>query len=536
MGPRRAQIVARVLSLAGRQLNSFSRASWLRSRALFGMAATGIAIAVAVGIGEVALRVTDGYSLTSLALVGKTQPRVVRAPQVEQIALNAARALVLAPGVDAGWFAQDPPPTPTFEMPAWARDRAARYPADAYSPMFEFNRAFLRDRLCRSVPTEVFGNLEDFLYFTPPDDTDIYPSYRHPRRFSAPGWFTTNGFGWRGPELALNKPPNVVRIAFVGASTTVNQYYLPYSYPEFVGRWLTLLGESRGWPIRIEIINAGRTGIDSHSIAAIVRQELLPVRPDFVVYYEGANQFIPGSVLGYRLGRLYQSPVGRAADPGRLSAGRSALAARVRQFIALRRGAGGDEPAKPIQWLQIPSDVDPRDPDPDARDLPMELPAIVRDLDAIRRALSTVDGELVMTSFAWMVRDGLRVNVPEEQSLFDYLNGPYWPVSYANMRRMADLQNVTFRNFARKRSLPFIDVAAEFPMNSRLFGDAIHLRYPGIRLHAWVVFQHLARLIEQRLGEHRLPRSVAGTLTAHPAFDQPSPRVVTRAEILSSCR
>ena len=211
----RAQIVAGVLALARRQLNSFSRASWLRSRALFGIAATGIAIAAAVGIGEVALRVTDGYSLTSLALVGKTQPRVVRAPQVEQIALNAARALDLAPGVDAGWFAQDPPPTPTFEMPAWARDRAARYPADAYSPMFEFNRAFLRDRLCRSAPTEVFGNLEDFLYFTPPDDTDIYPSYRHPRRFSAPGWFTTNGFGWRGTgtraEQAAERCPDCIR-------------------------------------------------------------------------------------------------------------------------------------------------------------------------------------------------------------------------------------------------------------------------------------------------------------------------------------
>src|SRR6185295_20298650 len=85
--------------------------------------------------------------------------------------------------------------------------------------------------------------------------------------------------------------------AFVGASTTVGHHSLPFSYPEYVIHWLNLWAARSGQPVRFDGINAGREGLISASIAAIVRQEIVAAEPDLVVYYEGANQFWFGDLL-----------------------------------------------------------------------------------------------------------------------------------------------------------------------------------------------------------------------------------------------
>ena len=151
-----------------------------------------------------------------------------------------------------------------------------------------------------------------------------------------------------------------------------------------MGHWLNRWAAAREWPYRFETINAARTGIDSHSIAAIVRQELVPVEPDVVVYYEGSNQFWPPGAIRYRLGRLYPRPLtSTRAVPS--IARVSALAARAVGAVEAWRGGDGREPVKPVQSIRL-SDVDELDPDPYSPALPVELPAIVRDLESIRGA------------------------------------------------------------------------------------------------------------------------------------------------------
>jgi hypothetical protein len=333
--------------------------------------------------------------------------------------------------------------------------------------------------------------------------------------------------------VSLVKPPGTIRIAFVGASTTVGAYTHPFSYPEHVGHWLNRWAVARGWPYRFEAINAGRTGIDSHSIAAIVRQELVPVEPDLVVYYEGSNQFWPPGAISYRFGRLYPRPL-TSTRPVPSIARVSALAARAVGALDAWRGGDGREPIKPVQSIRF-SDIDEPDPDPYSGALPVELPAIVRDLDSIRGALGRIGSELVLTSFIWMVHDGMRLDLPRQMGLFRYLNTDYWPATYATMRRLADLQNRVFAGYARRNGLPFLDVAAAFPNDSNLFGDGIHLRYPAIRLHAWIVFQQLAAIIDRRIAEGRLPRPPMLHLATHPAFAQRSPRFITRSEVRGAC-
>ena len=44
-------------------------------------------------------------------------------------------------------------------------------------------------------------------------------------------------------------------------------------------------------------MNAGRDGSTTLNVAAIVRDEVVPLRPDLVIFYEGANGFDWGSVV-----------------------------------------------------------------------------------------------------------------------------------------------------------------------------------------------------------------------------------------------
>jgi hypothetical protein len=83
--------------------------------------------------------------------------------------------------------------------------------------------------------------------------------------------------------------------------------------------------------------------------------------------------------------------------------------------------------------------------------------------------------------------------------------------------------------------LPFIDMAAEFPQDPALAGDAIHLRAQGLVLQAWIYLQHLIPIIEERLADGRLPRAQTVTRTVHPAFDQPSPRLIALDQLHAGC-
>src|SRR5262249_24344933 len=121
-----------------------------------------------------------------------------------------------------------------------------------------------------------------FMVFDP-TEPNVQPVYRFPPDVTTPSGLVTNQFGWRGPPIPPDKPAETVRIAFVGASTTVGAHEFPFSYPEYVGHWLNVWSERIGRSVHFDVINAAREGITSSGIAAIVRQELLAAEPDLVV-------------------------------------------------------------------------------------------------------------------------------------------------------------------------------------------------------------------------------------------------------------
>lgn len=468
--------------------------------------------------GEFAVRVVDGYSVTRLALARVRTP-VLQSDAFERSRSSAAghlRRLPIVPGVNRDWFSQDPPQLagratvlPEFET---VYEEARRHGPPSFDIFKAWNRYFFQQEICGDG--DLFARFPGFAWLYEPSEAIPHPRYRYFPSATTPLGLVTNRFGWRGPDVDLDKPARTVRIAFLGASTTVSAHGYEFSYPDYVGRWLTIWSEQAGLGVRFEVLNLGREGISSTDIAAIVRQELLPVEPDIAVYYEGSNQFtMPGLEGGPPLDEAERLRLA-AAEPEPV--GHSALLARVHR--AWRSpGPSLVEPPKPPYLLAWPEAVNERDPDVENPHLPLSLPTILADLDGIRQSLAEVGGELFLSSFVWLAEEGMRLDPVRQRYIFEYLNLGRWPYSYSQIRRMAEFQNRVYREFAQARGLEYLAVAERFPQDPDLFMDAVHMWPGGLRLRAWLTFQELVPRLEARLRDGRLPRADRVPQTEHPA-------------------
>jgi hypothetical protein len=329
----------------------------------------------------------------------------------------------------------------------------------------------------------------------------------------------TNEFGWRGPPVPFARSPRTIRIVFVGASTTAEVHDYPFSGPEFINNWLNRWAAARGLDVRFEVLNAGRESLNSTDIAAVVRQEVAPMRPDLVVYYEGGNQ-LDLSTMVKDVPKGVPQPAGAVARWLREAAKHSALARRLEAIT------DQDEWPKPDYELSWPKGLDELDPDITRTDLPVNLNTIMRDLDSIRGDLAEVGGDLAVSSFHWLAKDGLQLDGNRHKPLVEGLNVRLFPYRYRDLERMTNFENRVFRKYAAAHGLPFVDVARYMPYDPELFSDAFHNTPPGVRLRAWIVFLQLVPIIEKKLESGEWPKPVPPDMgTTHPAFAKPPRRI-----------
>jgi lysophospholipase L1-like esterase len=101
------------------------------------------------------------------------------------------------------------------------------------------------------------------------------------------GRLTINHLGFRGPEIAVPKPPGTVRIAFLGASTT---FCMEVSSDEKVWPDLVTKRLEVGFPARrFDYVNGGVPGYGVQSSLSNLRRRVEPLDPDIIVIYEGLN-------------------------------------------------------------------------------------------------------------------------------------------------------------------------------------------------------------------------------------------------------
>ena len=125
----------------------------------------------------------------------------------------------------------------------------------------------------------------------------------------------------------------------------------------------------------------------------------------------------------------------------------------------------------------------------------------------MRVELNKVGSEFALSSFAWLVRDGLKVDPVQGRYIWATNNQIYWPWTYHDIRRGLDFETLAYKKFAASHGIPFFDVAAIIPAEPLLFADAFHMTQSGIRVKAWAFFRELLPFVEKRLESHAWPRS-----------------------------
>ena len=479
-----------------------------------------VTTAVCLLVGELVVRFIDGYRLSTLRLIPHATTAAGLAAERRNVAQQYLSSVPLAPGMQTSWFELAPEPLPGRDRPDPVLSEAVRRSASTKvgnEIVRAYNWEFVRGQLCSD---DYFRELPGFGFVYDPQEGAAHPRYRYPPNVVLPTGLVINQFGWRGPSIDFPKAPRTIRVAFVGASTTINHHSYPFSYPELVGFWLNLWLKAQGHDVKVESINAAREGINSNDIAAVVRDELLPMSPDLVVYYEGSNQFAPRDII--RLPSLWKL---RRSTEKRLATlqSHSAVARRLTELARLgrnfgARSAAGAEPPKLDYEVAWPSDVDETDPPLEHGNLPSNLSVILDDLQRIHSHLQKAGAELVLSSFFWLVYDGMQLDPQRDRFFYEYLNVRYDPYRYQEMERLAAFQNRVFRKFAATKGIEFLEIAERMPRDVNLFFDPIHATYDGVRLHAWIAAQQLAPVLQRRIDEGRLPSSVHNELASHPAF------------------
>jgi hypothetical protein len=467
-----------------------------------------VSIVVSVLVAEAAVRYIDGYAMLAMPLGDPAGSTTVKPEELSQVPLAA--------GVDRQWFFASPPPLPNRRTVPDDWQRLFHYIEDNPSGGMEFrppdvfkawNAVFAGDpckhRFLRHAPGQLW-------LYDPPDGAAT-PPYRYMPNATLPNGLVTNQMGWRGAPIETPRGDKTVRIVFVGSSTTMGAPHLPFSYPELVGYWLNRWAESRKLAVRFEVLNAGRESIVSTDTAAVVRTEVLPLRPDLVVYYEGGNQFELRSIAdGIPRGAAAppSQPAAKAAPAWlQLAARYSALAARVRAAIGVAESASdGREPPKPEYSIVWPAGLDESDPDLAYPKLPVSLNTIQRDLDRIRTELAAAGSDFAVSSFLWMVKDGLVLDPIRHKYILQQLNVGNYPFRYRDLERLSQFQNRFLAKYAKAHGLPFIDTARYMPFDPDLFVDAVHTNNAGLRLQAWVTFNLLLPTVETHFADGSWPR------------------------------
>lgn len=480
-----------------------------------------VSVLIALLICEAGLRLLTRFSPRSAEAAVIPGAAIDKPLDVSEAARYIA-AMPAAMGTDRRWFSEDPPPLPN-RTPV-SPERLQRFKdferRGLYGPQADYiwNREYVERERC--APKSLFRNYPPTLLAFDPPDGGPYPHYRFAPGTTTASRLVTNQFGLRGPPLSLVKPPKTVRIAFIGASTTVNDHAFPFSYPERVVYWLNRFAGSNHYDVRFEVLNAGREGLLSDDFVAILRDELLPLDPDIAVYYEGSNEFnFQGMLVPYQPPRQQVDP----RDP----VARHVVPAVLREHLALAnlvdRVVNGfsslDEPRKPLHTLFWPMGVNEQAPNIQSPKLPLHLTTIIQHLDAIRGGLQSIGARLAVCSFEWLGRDGLALSGTRHAFIYKQLNTFLWPLRYSEIRRLADFQNRVLHRYAESRGVPFIDVADALPQDPNLFVDAIHMTDPGERVKAWIVFQQLAPMLRAEIESGQLPRPASLHLPKPPSLD-----------------
>ena len=292
-------------------------------------------------------------------------------------------------------------------------------------------------------------------------------------------FWSSNSWGFRGPEVSVKKPSSVIRIVCLGASTTEGSQGDQETYPYFLEQELRRVLPNHA----IEVINAGHHGQGIDDLLEILRQRVMPLEPDIVIFYETSNNInfaeftkdIPCK-MGFPNGDCWLHPY-----PGwyRWLYKHSAI------FVLLsnRLARGSHTPQG------MPHEFDNGSLKPSA----------IHYKDVLRHIVGETlahGSTMVLSSFVTLAHEGLEVSYEDNPLLFNDLYMKWYPFTPGELERIYQHFNRQSAEVAREFRVPHVDVAAKFPRDSRYFPfDLIHLSPEGNKLLATIFATYLAEKV-----------------------------------------
>jgi len=304
------------------------------------------------------------------------------------------------------------------------------------------------------------------------------------------GHIRINSLGFRSPEIVVPKPPDTVRLAFLGASTT---YCAEVSgneaaWPEQVWRKL----EQALPGVKLDYVNAGVPGYGVGTSQMNLERRVAPLAPDVIVYYEATNDLKGNSFALAQAAGLAQ----RRTEQQFLWPAKYSLLWYLaeKNLRVLEQGRA----AKETRTLVV---------DRDRLTTPFR-----RDLTAFVAAAHRITSTVVLVTFSSRLR---RSQSAEEQARAAQTDLYYMP--YMSVDALLDAYeayNDVIRGVARQEGAVLIDGEDSIPGDALHFADSVHFTDRGSAAMASRVTEGLlaSDLVRARLeGVARSPVATAVT-------------------------
>ncbi len=295
-----------------------------------------------------------------------------------------------------------------------------------------------------------------------------------------------NTLGFTGDVIAVNKPPNTVRVLVLGSSTMFNRH--------MADQLKTTL--QKNIPDKnIELLNAG---IRSHTTHADVvkLQYLSAYHWDYVLFYNGINDLWANHVLPQDFYSDY-----RHIDPWNR---RNVLL----DHSLLARHLYNNS----YTWLRVINQklhfslfpnyqfVFPKKPYINAADF-SSLPVFIRNVNTIVDTSLRLGAKPILITFAYhlpghysrqaFLQQQLDYNNPDHYDSRDVYN--WGPPDY--VREGLKRENAGLRDIATQRAVPLLDIDAAMSNHGVWFGDVCHFNTDGVAVFAERVAQAMAAQI-----------------------------------------
>jgi lysophospholipase L1-like esterase len=159
---------------------------------------------------------------------------------------------------------------------------------------------------CTFLESDVYPDLDYFQKKQICEDGRMIKSKHVPLTEHIPNQHTStfniNNYGFRGPDISLEKDEKTFRVFVVGSSTTRGAGSTNDS--STIAGFLQKFLEQDNLPIRIEVINAGINAYFSLWEKQLIQNKLLEFKPDLIIAYSGFADL--DNSLEYHKGKYYE--------------------------------------------------------------------------------------------------------------------------------------------------------------------------------------------------------------------------------------